>query len=361
MGERGGRMSRRTLLVALVVVLAASAATVVYWHYASEMFRKGIEGWAQARRADGIQANYASVMMEGFPFRLQATLREPVISRPVPGSGEGPGRELAWEWRASEVAAAVQPWNPNRVELHFPGTNQVTAPFGGRGHTVFATAGRAIATLDLDHAGMPESADVDLEDLDVLTEDGAEAVSVASAEMSAVSHMAGTPAHLSATFDLSVTGKGIELPKEAKLPLGSFIAAVECEASLMGVIPPGPAAQAAKAWRDDGGTIEVHRLHLEWGPLEIEAGGTLALDSNLQPIGALSAIVRGFSETVDALVAGGMVQPNDGNTAKTVLGLLAKTPKRGGPPELTVPVTLQNGWIYVGPVALAQVSPISWE
>jgi hypothetical protein len=354
-------MSRRRLLIGLVVILAVSAAVVVFWHYASDAFRDGIENWVTARRAEGIQANYGSLVMRGFPFRLQATLREPVLSRPVPGSGASLGRDLVWEWRGSEIAVSVQPWNLNRVDLRFPGTNQITVPFGDRGRTVFAAAGRANATLDLDRSGMPASVDLDLSDLDLLSEDGNESVAVAGMELSAVSHSFDTPTHQNATFDLSVASRGVELPKQWNPPLGSFVSLLECQASLMGMIPPGPPEQAAKSWRDEGGTIEVHRLHLEWGPLQIEAGGTLALDSNLQPIGALSAIVRGFSETIDALVAGGMVQPGDGSTAKQVLGLLAKTPKHGGPPEITVPVTLQNGWIYVGPAALAQVSPISWE
>jgi Uncharacterized protein conserved in bacteria (DUF2125) len=81
----------------------------------------------------------------------------------------------------------------------------------------------------------------------------------------------------------------------------------------------------------------------------------------LQPIAGLSAIVRGYAETIDALVAHGVVQHDDGETAKQVLSLLAKAPKGGGPPELTVPLTLQNGWIYVGPVALARVAQVSWN
>ena len=354
-------MSRRRLLIVLIVILALSAATVVYWHYASEAFRDGIERWVAARRADGVQASYGSLVMRGFPFSLQANLRDPVLSKPSAGVASGSGKELAWEWRGSEVAVAIRPWNPNRVELHFPGTNQITLPIGDNGRTVFAAAGRASATLDLDSAGMPASADFDIDDLDLLSEDGNQSVSVAGLELSGLTHTAGTPAHESATFDLTVAGKGIELPADSKPPLGTFVSVVECQASLMGVVPPGPAEQAMKAWRDDGGTIEIHRLHLVWGPLEIEAGGTLALDANLQPIGALSAIVRGFPETVDALVAGGMVQSNDGALAKQILGLLIKTPKHGGPPELTVPVTLQNGWVYVANVQLARISPISWE
>ncbi|MGB8276213.1 MAG: DUF2125 domain-containing protein [Alphaproteobacteria bacterium] len=351
-------LSGRALFLGLLLALAVSAGTAVYWHYASEALREGIERWVAERRAEGLQAGYSSLVVKGFPFRLRATVRDPVLGRPAGTAG---GRDVAWEWRGSELVASFSPWSMSHVDLKLPGTHQITLPTGPNGWTVFATAGRAEGTLGLDDSGVPDSGDFNADDLDLLSDDGTQSVGVAHLKLSGATHEADSVPHQTATFDLSLASKGVELPAEAKLPLGGYIAVLEGQASLMGVLPPGPLLEAATAWRNDGGTIEVHRLHLEWGPLVVEAGGTLALDSNLQPIGALSAIVRGFPETVDALVAGGMVQRADGETAKTVLGLLARAPKGGGPPELTVPLTLQNGWVYVGPVALARVPELNWR
>jgi len=353
-------MSRRKLLAVLVIAVAASLAYAVFWHYASNAFRQGIEQWAADRRADGFEASYASISMQGFPFSLQAVIRDPVLSKPVPRPPWAGGPDLDWEWRGSELVAAIYPWSLRRVELRFPGTNQITVPFGIRGTTVFAAASRASGKFEFNE-GVPTAADLYLQDFDMLSEDGEESLSVARVELTGVTHAASTPAHQSATFELAVSGKAINLPAQLTPPLGRYIATLELQASLMGVFPEGDTTEAARAWRDDGGTIEVHRLHLEWGPLTIEAGGTLALDAALQPIAGLSAIVRGYAETIDALVAHGVVQHDDGETAKQVLSLLAKAPKGGGPPELTVPLTLQNGWIYVGPVALARVAQVSWN
>lgn len=354
-------MSRRKLLAALVIIVALSVAISVAWRYASNAFREGIEEWAAVRQADGIQASYSSITMQGFPFRLQATIRSPVLAKPVPRPPWAGGPDLDWEWRGNEVVAGIKPWSPNRIDLHFPGTHQITVPFGPRGTTVFAAASKADGTFEFDSLGVPTAADLYLQDFDMLSEDGEESVSMSRMEIAGVTHAASTPAHQSATFELAVSGKGINLPLQLDVPLGRFINDIELQASLMGVFPPGDTTEAAIAWRDDGGTIEIHRLHLEWGPLVVEAGGTLALDAALQPIAGLSAIVRGYAETIDALVSNGVVQYNDGQTAKQVLGLLAKSPKAGGPPELTVPLTLQNGWIYVGPVALARVSQVYWN
>lgn len=353
-------MSRRKLLAALVIIVIVVLAYSVAWHYASVAFRDGIEQWAADRRADGLDASFGTISMQGFPFRLEAVIRDPVLSKPVPRPPWEGGPDLSWEWRGSDVAAAIYPWNPRRVELRFPGTNQITVPVGDRGTTVFAAASKANGKFEFSE-GIPTAADFYIQDLDMLSEDGEETLSVARIELSGATHAATAPAHQSATFDLAASGKAINLPAQMRPPLGRYIATLELQASLMGVLPPGDITEAARAWRDDGGTVEVHRLHLVWGPLTIEAGGTLALDAALQPVGSFSGIIRGYAETIDALVAGGLVPYGDGETAKQVLSLLAKPPKEGAPPELTVPFELQNGWLVVGGIQLVRLPQIYWN
>ena len=64
--------------------------------------------------------------------------------------------------------------------------------------------------------------------------------------------------------------------------------------TVKGAVPDGPLVQAIAAWRDAGGTIELDNLQLEWGGLGVNATGTVALDQNLQPIGAFSGGHRGI-------------------------------------------------------------------
>jgi len=136
-------------------------------------------------------------------------------------------------------------------------------------------------------------------------------------------------------------------------------------ATLMGAVPPTPPGgsppEALARWRDDGGTVEIQRLALGWGPLSVTADGTLALDEGLQPQAALSAHVTGYGETVDALLRAGMVKPRAAFIAKLALGAMAKTPANGGPPEIAVPVTIQDGKLYVGPAALLVMPRIDWD
>ena len=75
---------------------------------------------------------------------------------------------------------------------------------------------------------------------------------------------------------------------------------------------------------------------------------------------ALKATVAGFPETLDALAAAGALQKEKARPAKSFRPLLAKSPAPAAPPELTLPLTLQERTLSVGPVPLAKLPPIRW-
>ena len=56
-------------------------------------------------------------------------------------------------------------------------------------------------------------------------------------------------------------------------------------------------------WRDAGGTVEVDRMTFAYGPLKLEANGTVALDTGLQPQAAFSIRAEGVFRAVEALKA----------------------------------------------------------
>lgn len=137
-------------------------------------------------------------------------------------------------------------------------------------------------------------------------------------------------------------------------------ASLSLRATVMGT-PPGPADRhGLAAWRDEGGTLKIERLALDWSPVSLEASGTLALDPALQPIGALSTALSGHAALLRNLVAMGWVRPQDANMAGIAFGLLEK-PGADGQPRLTAPMTVQDGYLYVGPARLAPLPRIVWR
>ena len=115
------------------------------------------------------------------------------------------------------------------------------------------------------------------------------------------------------------------------------------------------------AWRDSGGKMQVDRLTLNWGPLKIEATGTVTLDATLQPQAELTAKVRGFAQTVDALVAAGMVESQKAGLIKAGLASMAGPPASDGTATLTAPLSLRDRRLFLGPLQLAEFAPIMWR
>ncbi len=119
-------------------------------------------------------------------------------------------------------------------------------------------------------------------------------------------------------------------------------------------------AEQAAAWRDGGGSLEVRHLALVWGPLDLTASATLALDDQLQPMGAGSARLVGYAETLDALAAHGAISRSAATATKAVLSLMAHNPEDGSPPDVEVPLTLQYRTLSMRQVPLVRLPEVDW-
>ncbi len=346
-------MRLRTALIAGAgALLLAALGASLYWLYAAGAVRDGVERWVEERRAEGDVIGYRTLEIRGFPLFLRAEVSEPTLARS--------GAYGSWEWHGAALHAAIRPWNFQHLTLSFPGAQRVEFNPLNQERVLTASVGGAWAALALDPAGALQHTVLELENVELAGLSQSDLLRVGWARLEARFRNPPPPTHQSASIEISVTMRALDLPARAAGPLGPDIDGIQAEASLMGVIPPGPPAEAVAAWRDDGGTVELERLVLDWGPLELKANGTLALDQAMQPIGSLTAEIRGYAETLDALVQAGAAPPRDAAIAKVVLNLLAKTPPDGGPPVLTVPLTAQDGRLFVGPVALLELPPIEW-
>jgi hypothetical protein len=141
--------------------------------------------------------------------------------------------------------------------------------------------------------------------------------------------------------------------------LGRNVESIDATAAVKGAIPavaPGPLA----AWRDSGGTLEVEALRIVWGALDGSAEGTLALDRELQPVGAGMARLAGWGDILDALVASRQMREGDAALARIGLALMAR-PGPGGRSQLEAPVTIQNGTLSIAKQRVARLPRFTWE
>jgi hypothetical protein len=159
----------------------------------------------------------------------------------------------------------------------------------------------------------------------------------------------------------SLKAEAISPPPGIARLLGPRIANLEADGALDGPLSLGRTLkEQAAAWRDGGGSLEIRHLALVWGPLDLSASATLALDDQLQPMGAGSTRLVGFAETLDALAAHAAISRSAATATKAVLSLLAHTPEDGGPPDVEVPLTLQYRTLSMRQVPLVRLPEVDW-
>ncbi len=327
-------------LAAAVAVLFA--AYFAYWHIMAQKLRDELEPWAEAQRAQGMIAAWDQVQISGFPtaFFFRFTKARFSAARPLPASIAAP-----------TLSVWAEPWNLR--------------------HWQFAAADGArldlnnIAAFDADH--LEGSATVDTADALLLDATAAAIKGGGLAQntliASASAHIE-IPARVPAGHQDTALTAALQLG-DMTLPMsvpsfGDKVSELSFTAQLKGALPPGALPAALTLWRDAGGTVELRSFRLHWGDLLIDANGTLALDNDLQPEGAFSAIITGQNAIVDLAVKTGTLRAENGGIAKAILGLLAK-PGPNGEQAITVPFSVQQRRLYLGPAAVAELPHIDWE
>lgn len=332
------------LTVALAVLFAGLWSG--YWIYAARQVRGEIVAWADARRADGLTLVWDRLDVGGYPlaFRVQA---DRLLVSDARG---GP----PWELRIPELIGTAPAWSLRRwVLAGAQGVAARLAPSDVR-PAVIARAAAVEGTVEPGEEGTTVEAA-----FAALAVEGAVPFRAARIAATVFVPRRAPASHAELFARASLSLEELLLPRPVG-PFGTVVQRVEATAAVKGAIAGGPRRAALARWRDDGGVVELETLRLSWDRLAASAQGTLALDADMQPIGALSATLRGWGEILDALGANGTMKGGDVVLAKLALGLLAK-PGPDGRSELTAPVTIQNSTLYVAKVKTARLPHFTWE
>ena len=337
--------------ISLAVLAVAVAAYVGFWFYTAGKLRDNTLAWIEARRAEGVEVKYGRLDIGGFPFALRLKVEGPALSAPE--------AKTPWGWEGEILRAEMRPWSPHRVTIRTPGEHAVLLTAEGEPRVYRGKAEEASGRFRFDGEGL-RSANLVLGGV-TLTEAGTgQAWAVERARLDGELLAREDATHRTPVLDLDLRVNGLAVPDAIPMPLGNRMTTLEFAATLLGPIPEGPLTDSLARWRDDGGTVEVRRLSADYGPLALNADGTLALDGELQPVGSLTAHVEGFFETVDALRNRGIIRAGDAVTAKMILGVLVKR-SGDGRTGLNIPVSLQDRHLFAGPVPLIEIPKVTWN
>ena len=333
-------MRRWSLALAGLVVLAAAYGG--YWFIVARNLERGLAPWAAGLHAQGYDVSWQSVAVAGFPLRFRLRFA---------GAGLRTDRPAPLVLRSAELDATATPFDLR--------TWQVTAPSGASIDATALPAGIDAAALAGSVATTPTATVVAVTASDLTGRGLAQGLAAAAFETVVTLPRQAPRSHRDPALSASASLRQATLPMVPTLAAGK-IGLLSFAATLDGRLPPGPLAPALAAWRNDGGTVELERAHLEWGGTVIDLTGTLALDDAMQPEGALTATVAGADKAVDDAVDAGWLASRAAGFAKSVLHAIA-APDGKGADTLHLPLTLENQRLYLGPAAIAVLPHVTWK
>ncbi len=338
-------MRRRTpaLICTLALVLAGGLLSA-YWFWSAGQLAERIAAWTEEQRARGYDITYQGPEVGGFPFRLTTRFEQPRVASP-----------RGWRWAGPSVRGRADLWAPFTIHVDFSGLHRVEQLREGETAKAEVEAARAGAVLHLQDSGRIDRGTAKAEGVELRRADG-----MFSAEWLTASLGPLVPADGDRLQELAFAGqaRGVLLPEERAGPLGPRLEHIAFEATLVGDIPPGDGREMLERWRDSGGVLKLGRLELTWDTLNLEGDGSVGLDAKLRPEGAFATRTRGAVETIDKLIAAGLLDVGLAVPAK--IGMIALGGRRdeNGNRIVALPVILREGRLFLGPAPLIRISPV---
>ena len=332
----------RPLAIGAATAVALAAGWAGWWTVAGHILRGSLDAWAVAERNQGGTVGIGSLELSGFPLTVRATITDIAVSR-----RDG----TAWTGPSLVVEAPL--WAPASLRFRLGGRHGLRLPEGYEASS--ASAGSGEGSIRLGGAAGFTEAHVALKEVRLVPAAGdAAPATAARLDLTVSAPGRAVSSHTETGLMVTLAADRLDVPLAGSLPLGPAIESLSLTARVLGA-PPRIEPASLAAWSHDGGTVELDTASLRWGPL--------ALDRDLQPMGALTAEITGFAQAIDTLVAAGWVKPKQGQTAKAVL--IGLSPRREGEPlaanpTAKLPISLHDRYVHLGPFRLAPLPAVIW-
>jgi hypothetical protein len=335
----------RKLFIATTILITLGLVFGGYWFWSAERLRTGLQDWREARSAEGYRIEHGEPVLDGFPARLVAHLHAPHISSP-----EG------WRWQGDIAQLEADLFAPGQLSLILGGQQELAALSEESVPRVNRFASRETAlTIDLARDGQPRAGTGRLAGYQLAG--GARALLRGNSltfdfQRSAI----GSNGETVTDFETSV--RQVDLSRVVNAPLGGLLQALDLRARLVAWPRPSGASPDTPPWSRFEGRIDIDHLDLRWPPVDLSASGSIGLDEERRPSGRLETWWRDLPGFLEALVASGFVDPQALTALKAALLLLPQRAGADGRSERLVPIALEEGRLFVGPLEIGRLSPL---
>lgn len=325
-------MKRLTIVIAVLALLWSG-----YWFAGSSKLQDEVEGWMEARRAEGWQLDYADFGVTGFPNRFDLMWQNLAVADPDSG--------LAVELPDFGIFALS--YKPNHVIAAWPEVFSLRT-LQDR-YQVQNEGMRASLVLKPNTALELQRTQFTLESLQL---DGAGAPAL----------MSSGPLNLAMAQDegnddryrLGLSAEAVTLPEgplarlAADNGLPRSIRALALDAHVDFTRPWD--IRALQDARPQPRRIELHLARAEWGELMLQLSADLAVDAEGVASGEAHVQARNWRQMLQMAVSLGALDPRLAETAERALSSMANM--RGNPETLDLSVTLEDGQIWLGFIPL---------
>ncbi len=344
---------RRLLVVFVCLLVVAAVLLGGLWFWLAGRLEQVIAETTAFHRAQGYEVSYELGEASGLPFAMRRSAAAPSIASPD-----------GWRWQGPSLEGEAELFRPLELRLDYPGRHEIVPPAetGLASLSVDTETATGLVELGLDGGVAAVSTEVSGLSADTaawgqVTADTLTArVAPLAAPQGATAADGPEPRHA-----VSLALSDLRLPADSRPLLGHNITRLGFEGTIFGLPPEAPPAEALQAWRQAGGKMAVEQLDLAWGALVASGNGTLGLDEALRPAGLLDAEVAGLPQLVDLLVDEGRLDEAAGLGIKLGLMVLPGRNDSAGRRLLRVPVRLEGGTLFLGPLPLARLEPVVRE
>ncbi len=353
-----GRCRRYTGVMRLRFVFLAGAilgAILGYyalWSHLMGRMEAALLAFQAQQQAQGRSLDFAGWQRGGFPYRL--SLR-------IDGLSWSDPRGAGWALHSASLVAHQQLWNTQHIVFELIGSQNLAWRDGSGGaansaeHRLGAVSGLGRASLVLDGGGRWLRFAADLQDVRFNGRlQGQDMAEFQAGRLQLHLRQAG---NVPPSEDVALQIETLTLPASWDGPLGRQVAALHLIGKQTGPWIGATPQAALAGWRDAGGIIEFSNILLQWGPVRLSGDGSLTVDKQFRPLGAMGGRLLGAPAGIDALVAAGKMSAAEAAAAKAALASLHRT-EDNGDSVLPLPLTAQNGRLSIAHVALFPLAPL---
>jgi len=311
MSPRKRRIFHRRHFPFARILLALALLWGVLWLAASFQLKKRFEGWLASEHAAGHEVGYETSAAGGFPFKAVKRVKGFRWSN---GSG--------FSASAGRAEISLFPWYWRGISVFFDGGVFVNFPAGGADDKVSLKSDSA--HLRISYPLFPPES------------------------------------HADEGMGIAFESQNITVKFATPSPFGDLIGRAALKLRIMGSPPDFSSVSSIAAWNAGSGVIEIDELILDWGVLKLAVSGTIGLDRELQPEGAFSGRIGKRGEVVKALMDKKWIGKSEAGLLTSALNLLSES--AGGEKEgETLPLSVQSGGLFLGPVRVMTLPRISWR